>query len=75
MEDRKIDRGFTKKAAKTEIIKGVTVYYAEADLSLRFEHNIYVIFEYEDVIYDIRVNSDDPQIIWQVVYSMLEEIE
>ena len=50
------------------------MYYAEADLSLRFEHNIYVIFEYEDVIYDIRVNSDDPQIIKRIVDDMLEEL-
>ena len=74
LEDRKIDSVFTKKATKTEVMGDITVYYAEAEKSYFYEHKIYAIFEYSDVIYDIRVESDDPQIIKRIVEDMLEEL-
>ena len=75
LEDWKIDSVFTKDATTTETINGVTVYYAEGGLSVRFAHKVYAIFEYEDVIYDIRVESDDPQTAHDIVNDMLEEIQ
>ena len=73
LEDRKCSY-FTKKATKSEVTCGITVYYAEAEKSYFYEHQILAIFEYEDVIYDVRVNSDDPQIIKRIVDDMLEEL-
>ena len=73
LDDRKCGY-FTKKATKTEIIKGVTVYYVELEDAIYFSHRVYAIFEYDDVIYDIRLESDDPQIIKRIVEDMLEEL-
>ena len=55
------------------MIDGITVYYAEVEESYFYEHKIYAIFEYSDVIYDIREESDDPQIIKYIVENMLDE--
>ena len=74
LDDRKCGN-FTKKTTKTEIIKGVTVYYVETGGAIYFSHRVYAIFEYDDVIYDIRLESDDPQMVWRIVNSMLEEIK
>lgn len=75
LEDWKIDNIFTKEATTTEAFNGVTVYYAEGDLSVDYAHKVYAIFEYDGIVYDVRVECNDPQTAHNIVQDMLEEIE
>lgn len=75
LSDWKIDSIFTEKATTTETINGVTVYFAEGGKSLLFSHKIYAIFEYDGVVYDIRVESDDCQAAKRMAWDMLEKIQ
>ena len=75
LEDWKIDNVFTKEATTTEVINGVTVYYAEGDLSVDYTHKILAIFDYDGVVYDVRVDCNDPQIAHDIVQDMLDEIK
>lgn len=74
LEDWKINV-FTKEATTTEVINGVTVYYAEGDLSVEYAHKIFAIFEYDGVVYDVRVDCNNPQIAHDIVQDMLDEIK
>lgn len=71
LEDWKVDMVFTKDSTQTVTIKGTKVQVARHDLSLLHEYWYYAIFEYDGVIYDLRVQSDDPDMVWDYLYRLL----
>lgn len=71
VEDWKVDTVFTKKATKTETIHGIEVQIARMELSLQYQYWHYAVFEYDDVVYDIRVQSDDPDDIYEILNKLL----
>lgn len=73
VDDWKVSSVFTKDATKTEIINGVDVQIARLENSLKYEYWYYAIFEYDDIVYDVRVQSNDPNGIYDVLGQLLEE--
>lgn len=72
VEDWKPSRVFTEKATQTVTINGVEVQIARNDHSLDLQYSYYAIFEYDGIVYDIRVKSDDPDHIYGVLEQMLK---
>lgn len=70
-EDEKVDMVFTEEATKTIEINGTTVEYAPMPTSLNYTYWYYSIFEYENVIFDVRVQSDDADMIFTVLNRLL----
>ena len=73
VEDWKVSRVFTKKATQTVTINGVNVQLARNELSLDYAYWYYAIFEYDDVVYDIRVKSNDANYVFDVLHAMFRE--
>lgn len=70
-EDWKVRMVFTKKATKILHINGIEVQIARHEPSLRYAHWYYAIFEYDDVVYDVRVQSNDAEYIYKVLNTLL----
>lgn len=71
LEDWKVDMVFTKDATRTVNVNGTNVQIARNEHSLLHEYWYYAIFEYDGVIYDLRVQSDDPDMIYQYLHRLL----
>lgn len=72
VEDWKVSMVFTKEATQTQTINGIEVQIARLDLSLKYEYWYYAIFEYDDVVYDIRVQSNDAGYIYEVLDALIQ---
>ena len=71
VDDWKISRVFTKEATQTKSINGVEVQIAQNENSLKYEYWYYAIFEYDDVVYDIRVQSDNADYVYEVLNELI----
>lgn len=71
VDDWKVSRVFTKEATQTKTIKGVEVQIAQNENSLKYEYWYYAIFEYDDVVYDIRVQSDNADYVYEVLNEII----
>ena len=71
VEDWKVSRVFTKDATQSKTVNGVEVQIAQNDNSLKYEYWYYAIFEYDDVVYDIRVQSDNADYVYEVLNELI----
>lgn len=71
IDDWKVSRVFTKKATETITINGTPVQIARQEPSLQYEYWHYAIFEYDDVVYDIRIQSDNSNYVFDVLNTIL----
>ena len=71
VEDWKVSSVFTKDATRRDVINGVEVQIARNEFSLQYEYWHYAIFEYDGVVYDVRVQSDDPGYVYDVLRTMI----
>lgn len=71
VDDWKVHVVFTPKATQTIEINGTVVLVARREFSLDYEYAYYAIFEYDDVVYDIRVNSNDADRIYTILNNIL----
>ena len=71
VDDWKVSRVFTKEATPSKLINGVEVQIAQNDNSLKYEYWYYAIFEYDDVVYDIRVQSDNGDYVYEVLNELI----
>lgn len=74
VEDWKVSMVFTKDATQTMTINGVNVQIARNANSLEYEYWYYAIFEYDDIVYDVRVKSDDPDVIYDVLNQLFDKL-
>ena len=71
VDDWKVSKVFTKDATETVTVNGVDVQIAKHELSLDYEYWYYAIFEYDDVVYDLRVKSNDANYVFDVLNTIL----
>lgn len=71
VEDWKVSMVFTKKATQKLDVNGVEVQIARQEPSLRYAYWYYAIFEYDDVVYDVRVQSNNAEYIYEVLDTLL----
>ena len=71
VDDWKVSKVFTKEATQTKTINGVEVQIAQNKNSLKYEYWHYAIFEYDDVVYDIRVQSDNADYVYEVLNELI----
>ena len=71
VDDWKVSKVFTKEATQTKTINGVEVQIAQNVNSLKYEYWYYAIFEYDDVVYDIRVQSDNADYVYEVLNKFI----
>ena len=71
VDDWKVSKVFTKEATQTKTINGVEVQIAQNENSLKYEYWHYAIFEYDDVVYDIRVQSDNADYVYEVLNELI----
>lgn len=72
VEDWKVSRVFTKQATQTVTVNGVEVQIARMEPSLQYEYWYYAIFEVDDVVYDLRVQSDDADYVYTVLNELIQ---
>lgn len=72
-DDWKVSRVFTKEATQTRTINGVEVQIAQNEFSLKYKYWYYAIFEYDNVVYDIRVQSDNADYVYEVLNELINE--
>lgn len=72
VDDWKVSRVFTKEATQTVTVNGVEVQIARMESSLQYEYWYYAIFEVDDVVYDVRVQSDDADCVYTVLNELLQ---
>ena len=70
-EDWKVDSVFTPEATQTKNINGVEVDIAQTKNSLKYKYWHYAIFTYDGVLYDVRVQSDNPEYVYEVLDTLL----
>lgn len=70
-EDWKVDSVFTPDATQKETINGVEVEIAQLENSLKYKYWHYAIFIYDGVVYDVRVQSDNPEYVYEVLNQLL----
>lgn len=73
IDDWKVSMVFTKDATQTATINGVNVQIARFEISLEYEYWYYAIFEYDDIVYDIRIRSNNPNDIYDALNQLLKE--
>ena len=72
VEDWRVSSVFTKKATQTIYVNGVEVQIAPHPVpSLGYAYWHYAIFEYDDVVYDIRVQSNDAAYVYEVLGTLI----
>ncbi len=69
-ENWKPDMVFTDEATYTLVFNGITVSIAQFDLNLNFSYTHYAVFEYDGVVYDLRVSSNNPDTITEVLTKL-----
>lgn len=70
LEEQKVDMVFTKDATETLEINGTTVQIAP-NHSLKYDYWHYSIFEYGGVVFDVRCQSNDADMIYTVLNKIL----
>lgn len=70
LEEQKVDMVFTKDNTETIEINGTTVQIAP-NHSLKYDYWHYSIFEYGDVVFDVRCQSNDADMIYTVLSKIL----
>lgn len=70
-EEQKVDMIFTKDATETIEINGTTVEIAPNPNSLKYDYWHYSIFEYSNVVFDVRCQSNDADMIYTVLNKIL----
>jgi len=73
-QDWKVDAVFTSDATQTKTINGVDVEIAQTKNSLKYKYWYYAFFTYDGVVYDVRVQSDNPEYVYEVLNQLLSEI-
>lgn len=71
LEDWKVSSVFTVEATQVATIAGVEVQIAPNNHGNLLSDGYYAIFEYENVIYDVRITSNDIQDIYSVLNNLL----
>ena len=69
--DWKVDSVFTSDATQKKTINGVDVDIAENKNSLRYKYWHYAIFTFDDVVYDVRVQSNNPEYVYEVLNQLI----
>lgn len=72
VDDWKVRMVLTNAATQEVTINGVEVQVARQKYSLEYEYSYYAIFGYDDVVYDLRVKSNEPDSIYEVLNQLLE---
>ena len=72
VDDWKVSSVFTQKATETINVNGVEVLIARHELSLNYTYWHYAIFEYDDVVYDIRVKSNNAEYVYEVLDTLIQ---
>ena len=67
------DWNMSKDATKTTTINGVDVQITRYENSLVYKYRYYAIFEYDDIVYDIHVKSNDSDYIYDVLNQLLKK--
>ena len=75
VDDWKVSSVFTKDSTQAATINGVNVQLARLKNSLEYEYWYYAIFEYDDVVYDVRVKSNEPGAVYDVLNQLLSGSE
>lgn len=70
LEEQKVDMVFTKDNTETIEINGTTVQIAP-NHSLEYDYWHYSIFEYGNVVFDVRCQSNDADMIYTVLSKIL----
>lgn len=73
-EDWKVDSVFTPDATQKKTINGVEVEIAQTKYSLKYKYWHYAIFTYDGVVYDVRVQSNNPEYIYEVLNQLLSVV-
>lgn len=73
-EDWKVDSVFTAEATQKKIINGVEVEIAQTKYSIKYEYWHYAIFTYDGVVYDVRVQSNNPEYVYEVLNQLLSGV-
>ena len=71
VDDWKVSKVFTKDATETVTVNGVDIQIAKNEPSLDYEYWYYAIFEHDDVVYDLRVKSNDSNYVFDVLNTIL----
>lgn len=71
LEDWKVDTVFTEETTQAVEINGINVLIAHWDVTIDYDFNYYAIFKYQNVVYDIRVKSNNADIIYSVLNDIL----
>lgn len=69
-ENWKVDMVFTDEATYTQEFNGIEVLIAKWDQNLNFSYTHYAVFEYDGVVYDLRVSSNSPDTITEVLTKL-----
>lgn len=72
VDDWKVSKVFTKKATEQINVNGVEVLIARNEPSLNYTYWHYAIFEYDNVVYDIRVESNDAEYVYEVLDTLIQ---
>ena len=73
IEDWKVSSVFQPEVTEKIAINGVTVEIAGRQLLDNGQNQYYAIFEYRDVVYDIRIISDTVDDMYAILSDMLQE--
>lgn len=73
LEDWKVDMVFKSETTQNLKINGMDIQVAGRTLPLVDKNQYYAIFEYQGVVYDIRVISDDVDDIYTVLNDILQD--
>lgn len=73
-QDWKVDSVFTPEATQKKTINGVEVEIAQNEYSLKYKYWHYVIFIFDGVVYDVRVQSDNPEYVYEVLNQLLSVV-
>lgn len=72
VEDWKVSGVFTSNATQKFNVNGVEVQIAAHPVpSLKYKYWHYAIFEYDNVVYDIRVQSDNAEYVYEVLDTLI----
>lgn len=73
VERWKVSMVFTEEATQVIDINGVSVQLAEHPMAgtLDDKYWYYAIFEYDSVVYDLRIKSDRPDAIYEVLHELI----
>lgn len=75
IDDWKVKTIFTNKSTRTVNINGVTVLTAPHTVSLDYSFYDYAIFEYDDVIYDLRVQSNSESTLCDLLNEIIPNLD